>query len=176
VGNLLGEESLDVTEIDRPEDFETFFAREYVAVVGLAAVLSQSRDAEDIAQDAFLAVHRRWREVSTYDSPEAWVRRVVVNLCASWVRRRLREARAIARVSQRPTTPALLDADRHAFWAAVATLPRRQAQCVALFYLEDRSVRDIARILQLSESTVKVHLHNGRAALAERLTDRGDWR
>jgi RNA polymerase sigma-70 factor (ECF subfamily) len=176
--NWIGDSPALLPEPDAPETFEAFFAREYVAVVGLAVVLSGSREhAEDIAQDAFLAAHRRWPEISTFDRPEAWVRRVVANLSASWVRRKWREARALTRASQGRGVPTLVDAEQHAFWSTVASLPRRQAQCVALFYLEDRSVRDIATILELSESTVKVHLHNGRTALAEKLDERrGDSR
>jgi RNA polymerase sigma-70 factor (ECF subfamily) len=55
------------------------------------------------------------------------------------------------------------------FWAAVRTLPRRQAQSIALHYLEDRPITEIAEILECSPNTVKVHLHKGRAGLATRL-------
>lgn len=69
----------------------------------------------------------------------------------------------------RPEAAAELGEADEAFWMAVRTLPPRQAQCVALHYLEDRSVADIARVLECSENTVKVHLHRGRLALADRL-------
>jgi RNA polymerase sigma-70 factor (ECF subfamily) len=62
-----------------------------------------------------------------------------------------------------------LPADDERFWHEVRALPSRQAQCVALHYLEDRPVVEIAEILGCSSSTVKVHLHRGRLALAERL-------
>jgi RNA polymerase sigma-70 factor (ECF subfamily) len=55
------------------------------------------------------------------------------------------------------------------FWSAVRSLPKRQAQALALHYLEDRPVAEIAEILQCSPNTVKVHLHKGRAGLATRL-------
>ena len=45
-------------------------------------------------------------------------------------------------------------------------LPRRQAQVVALFYVDDRSVADIALVLECAEGTVKAHLHKARGALA----------
>ena len=48
-------------------------------------------------------------------------------------------------------------------------LPARQAQAVALHYLEDRSLAEIARILGCAEGTVKAHLHRGRRALADAL-------
>lgn len=55
------------------------------------------------------------------------------------------------------------------FWRAVRSLPTRQAQAIALHYLEDRSVADVAAILGCTESTAKVHLHKGRKNLAGRL-------
>jgi RNA polymerase sigma-70 factor (ECF subfamily) len=63
---------------------------------------------------------------------------------------------------------ALPDADE-AVWAAVRALPPRQAQVVALFYVDDRSVADIARILECAEGTVKAHLHAARQALSRAL-------
>ena len=52
------------------EDFEIFYRREYVGVVALAYALSGNRHAaEDLAQDGFLAAHRRWDEISRYDQP-----------------------------------------------------------------------------------------------------------
>ena len=57
------------------------------------------------------------------------------------------------------------------FWAAVRSLPRRQAQVVALFYLEDRAIADVAAILDMSPGTVKRHLHDGRRKLARRLQE-----
>ena len=49
------------------------------------------------------------------------------------------------------------------------SLPERQAQCVALHYLEDRSIDEIADILDCAPATVKVHLFRGRQTLADRL-------
>ena len=61
-----------------------------------------------------------------------------------------------------------------AFCEAVRQLPTRQAQCVALHYLEDRSVADVAALLDIAEATVRVHLHQGRAALAAALGEEND--
>ena len=51
------------------------------------------------------------------------------------------------------------DAD---FWRAVRSLPRRQAQAIALYYLEDLSVAEVARVLGTAEGTVRKHLFEGR--------------
>jgi RNA polymerase sigma-70 factor (ECF subfamily) len=151
-------------------EFEAFYRAEYRPVVGLAYALSGSRiAAEDIAQDAFLAAHKQWDRVAFYDRPEAWVRRVVANLSVSLFRTRMREASALARLkAPAHYLPELPSADA-AFWKALRSLPRRQAQSLALHYLEDRPVAEIAEILGCSDSTVKVHLHKGRIALARKL-------
>jgi RNA polymerase sigma-70 factor (sigma-E family) len=151
-------------------DFETFYRREYRSVVGLAYALSGSRiAAEDIAQDAFLAAHKEWDRVGFYDKPESWVRRVVSNLSVSVFRTKMREASAVARMKSRESYLPRLPAEDAHFWKAVRDLPRRQSQVIALHYLEDRSVDDIAEILGCAASTVKVHLHKGRDRLARKL-------
>lgn len=157
--------------------FEQFYRSEYRSVVGLAFALSGSRiAAEDLAQDAFVAAHRAWDRVGRYEKPEAWVRRVVSNLSVSMFRTKVREAKAVARFKPRADYLPHLPADDHHFWKEVRALPRRQAQAIALHYLEDRSVADIAEILGCAEGTVKVHLHKAREALSRRLDVRGEGR
>jgi RNA polymerase sigma-70 factor, ECF subfamily len=159
-----------------PEVFEDFYGREYPAVVGLAYALSGSRwGAEDLAQEAFMAAHRDWDRIGLYERPEAWVRRVVANLSVSAFRRRAAEAKALARIAfgREEPLPDLAVGDPE-FWSAIRALPRRQAQVVALYYLEDRSVAEIAEILDVTPGTVKRHLHDGRRALARRLGSEGE--
>ena len=153
------------------ESFEEFYATEYPAVVGLAYALSGNRwVAEDLAQEAFLAAHRDWSRIAAYEKPGSWVRRVVANLSVSAFRRRLAEAKAFGRLAFRQaSTVAELSAEDAEFWGAVRRLPRRQAQVLALHYLEDRPVADIADTLGIAMGTVKKHLHDGRRELARRL-------
>ena len=161
-----------------PERFEDFYRREYVSVVGLAYALSGSRSgAEDLAQEAFLAAHRNWERISGYERPGAWVRRVVANLSVSAFRRGIAEAKALARAAlgERTDVPNFGSADPD-FWSAVRSLPRRQAQVVALFYLEDRPISDVAEILDITAGTVKRHLFDARQTLSRRLRDEGGER
>jgi RNA polymerase sigma-70 factor, ECF subfamily len=159
-------------EVERPpERFEDFYEKEYSTVVGLAYALSGSRSgAEDLAQEAFLAAYNNWDRIAGYEQPGAWVRRVVANRSVSFFRRRRAEAKALARAArgQRIELPDLGWSDP-GFWNAVRSLPRRQSQVVALFYLEDLPIAHVADILDMSPGTVKRHLHNGRLALARRL-------
>ncbi|MEZ5176315.1 MAG: SigE family RNA polymerase sigma factor [Acidimicrobiia bacterium] len=159
------------------EPFDRFYAREFRSVVGLAYALSGSRSgAEDLAQEAFIAAHKQWAKIGAYDKPEAWVRRVVSNLSVSRFRRRASELKAMTRLAgfrSEHATIGELPAEAGHFWAQVRRLPKRQAQAVALHYLEDLPIADIADILDCSPSTVKVHLHKGRQTLAERLDVQG---
>jgi RNA polymerase sigma-70 factor (sigma-E family) len=162
-----------------PGRFEYFYLQEYPMVVALAYALSGSRTgAEDIAQEAFLRAYRDWDRVSSYEHQAAWVRRVAANLATSGLRRRLVEARALARLADRwePTVDPM-PAENAEFWAAVRALPARQAQAVALYYLEDLSIQQTATVLGCAEGTVKAHLAKARRALARRLqVDSGDER
>lgn len=145
-------------------------------MIGLAYALSGSRvAAEDLAQEAFLVAHKQWEKVGRYEKPEAWVRRVVANMSVSLFRRKVREARALSKMRGIDAYLPALPAEDEEFWRQVRALPKRQAQVIALHYLEDRSVLDIAEILECAEGTVKAHLHKGRARLAQRLgLDAGD--
>ncbi|MCU1458471.1 MAG: putative polymerase subfamily sigma factor [Actinomycetia bacterium] len=152
------------------EDFDVFFRKESRSVLGLALVLCGSREtAEDLTQDAFAAAHRNWAKVGGYDDPGAWVRRAVANRAVS-VRRRLGvEARALFRLSGRRPEDEILRPEDADLWRAVRELPRRQAQVIALVFLEDLDIREAASILGCSESTAKTHVRRARAALAVKL-------
>jgi RNA polymerase sigma-70 factor, ECF subfamily len=150
------------------EAFSAFYQGNYHAVVALAyALTGRPSVAEELAQDAFLVAHRNWARVSAYEVPGAFVRRVVSNMAVSFTRRLAAEARALSRLAARPPTWSTplepTDAD---FWRSVRSLPRRQSQVLALRYLEDLPDDEIGRILGCSAATVRVHLHNGRVALA----------
>jgi RNA polymerase sigma-70 factor (sigma-E family) len=150
--------------------FEQLYRHDYGRLVALAYGLSGSRSAaEELAQEAFLAAHRRWNEIGAYADPAAWLRRVVVNRSVSVARRRVAEALAVARLGARRELPDTLPEHDEAVWRAVRALPRRQAQVVALHYVDDRAVADIAAILGCAEGTVKAHLHQARQSLARTL-------
>ena len=156
-----------------PGSFESFMATEYPRVLAFARATTGSwSEAEDLAQEAFLVAYRRWDDVAGYERPDGFVRRVIANKQVSGVRRRVREAAALQRL--RPVdTVDTVDADvgDPAFWHAVRRLPVRQRQVVALHYLDDRSVADIATVLAIAEGTVKAHLHAARHALAAALEE-----
>lgn len=152
--------------------FDSFMSAEYPSVLAFArAVTGGWSEAEDVTQEGFLAAYQQWTEVGGYERPGAFVRRVVANKSVSRFRRRTREAAAIERLS--PPSAIESDVADPQFWAAVAALPVRQRHVVALYYLEDRSVAEVADILGRAEGTVKAHLAAARRNLAIRL-DVGD--
>lgn len=154
---------------DDNRDYDRFYRRELPAMVALAAAITGSTvAAEDLAQEALLRAYRNWDRVGTYDKPGAWLRRVTVNLALSTRKRMTAELRARLRLAG-PTALQPHPSDHDHVWSAVARLPGNQRAAVALHYLEDRSVADIAEILDCSPSTARVHLHRGRAALASLL-------
>ena len=120
--------------------------------------------AEDIAQESLYRMLRHWRTVSRYESPETWVRRVAIRIAVREVQRRA--ARPVKERLGQPTLPepGLPDLD---VARAVAALAPMQRAAVVLYYWEDRPVAEIARALEVSESTVKQHLYRARHRLAE---------
>lgn len=161
--------------------FEELYRCEWPGITALGWSLTGSwAIAEELAQDAFHDAYRRWAHVGALDRPGAWIRRAVANRAVSYRRETGAQRRGLARLISRSRVEADRQDDERsgresavsdrAFWAAVRSLPARQAQCVALHYLEDRPVAEIAEILEMKVATVKVHLHRGRLALARRLT------
>jgi RNA polymerase sigma-70 factor, ECF subfamily len=152
--------------------FDYFYRSEYPAVVALAfALCGRPTMAEDMAQEAFIVTHQRWAVVAGYDNPGAYVRRVAANLAVSQRRRLAAETRAKARLAVRAWTGAPdIEVPDPGFWRAVRSLPPRQAQVLALHYLEDKPAEEIGVILGCSASTVRVHMHRGRQALEQRLS------
>lgn len=144
--------------------FASWYRAQVRAVVGLAIALTGDPVAgEDLAQEAFARALREWDRIQ---DPDAWVRRVVANLAASRWRRRGRRRIALQRLAARQRPSELPDSADPSFWAAVRSLPSPQALAVSLFYVEDRSVAEIARLLDRPEGTVTSLLHRARQRLA----------
>jgi RNA polymerase sigma factor (sigma-70 family) len=173
-GGPLGGQITDPSFLRVAESFEEFYEREYPKMLKLAYALSGNRwAAEEIAQEGFLAAHRRWSKISSYESPGAWLRRVVSNLSVSFLRRRVVETKALVKyaVGRTDAIEHLPERDEEV-WRAVRSLPRRQAQAIALHYVLDLPLSEIASTLECAEGTVKAHLHAARVALANRLGER----
>jgi RNA polymerase sigma-70 factor (ECF subfamily) len=150
--------------------FDDFYRAEYTRMVALCSgILGRRAGADDLVQDAMVEAYRRWDRLSSYDLPSAWVRRVVVQRAAKAARKRHHELDAHQRVAALPAQQlpeGELDPELR---AALVALPVQQRTVMALHYLQDLSVADIAGELGIAEGTVKTHLSRGRLRLAERL-------
>jgi RNA polymerase sigma-70 factor (ECF subfamily) len=147
-------------------EFAGLFRTEYPILTRTLYFVVYDRElARDIAQEAFLQLFARWRRVSRYERPDAWVRRVAIRMAVRAVKRERARRRLEHGLDVAPPQGAIdIDVLR-----AVARLPAAQRAAIVLFYLEDRPVSDVAEILACSEVTAKVHLHRARKRLAELL-------
>ena len=152
--------------------FEDFFAANFNQLQAIAFALTGRRVlAEELAQEAMIAVYKRWGEVSKYDDPAGFARRVVSNKAVSTFRRLTAEARALNRVRSRAAPPAPeISATDAALWQAVRSLPRRQALAITLKYVADLDAAAIGIALGCAESTARVLLHRGRQRLSDVLS------
>lgn len=144
----------------------------YPRFVRLAFVLTSDHElAEEIVQDAFARVWRGWGKVRDPTAAVEYLRRTVVNLANSSLRRRY------LRMRTRLHAPSPAQADptaRVAMVDALRKLAPRQRACVVLRYLEDLSEEDTASALRVSVGTVKSQTHKALQRLRRELGE--EWR
>jgi RNA polymerase sigma factor (sigma-70 family) len=151
---------------DRGE-YEEVFRTAYSSVLRTAFLVLHDRGrAEEVTQDGFLRLYERWSQAVTYDHPVAWVRKVVVRDAIRRAERERRQRPTLVLVD-RGTSDQVPDVD---LLHAVAALPPRQRAAVALFYLDDRPVDEVADLMEISSSTVRQHLFQARERLSEVLS------
>lgn len=155
--------------------FDGFFRTQMPGLVALARALCGDAAAERVAQEAMLAARGRWDRVVELPSPERWVRRVCARTASSRARRLLVGAKAAVRLAGPESVLAPMQPRHEAFWADTRGLPRRQAQVVALSYVLDLGVGEVAAVLGFSEEEARRHLQLARQTLGEQVArDGGD--
>ncbi len=148
-------------------EFDWWFRATYSSVERTVfLVIGDWARAEEVAQDAYLKMFQRWSVVCRYERPDAWVRRVAIRMAIKQAKRDRRRTDLERLAVERDEHSSLPDPD---LAACVARLSPMQRAVVVLYYWEDNSVFDIARALEVSESTVKQHLFRARARLADAL-------
>ena len=151
--------------MDRDRGFDETFKNAYQPLVRSLTVAAGDREvAADCVQEAFCRAYARWRRISRYDDPVAWIRRVALNLLIDHERRRGRGARAVERLGPtevvwQPDPPAIDLAE------LFAQLPPQRRIAAALFYVDGLSVEEVAHSMKLSTGAVKYHLHEAREQL-----------
>ena len=168
----------EVTEVAVVEDIDALFRLHYSRLVrALTLVCGDREQAADAVQEAFVKAHVRWRRLSHYEDPVGWIRRVAVNSLRDHHRRSVRKSSAIERLGRsipeavEPAHLASPDSDAGVM-ELLAGLPKQQRLCLALFYVDDLSVAEVASTLGLSEGAVKFHLHQGRNTLRGQIEER----
>ena len=151
------------------------YVAHYRPLVRLATLLLHDQGAaEEIVQDAYVALHGRWPRLRDADKALGYLRISVLNRCRSALRHR-RVVRAYLAVT-RPAADApsaesgALELIRHqAVLAALRALPTRQREAVVLRYYADLSEAETAALMGVSRGAVKSHTFRGLAALKQTL-------
>lgn len=161
--------------VGKDADFAALFDRTYAPMCRLAYVIvGDAALAEEIVMESMLKTFKGWTRIRDMERIDAYVRRAVVNMCRSKIRRKVVEARVNQTIHHRDERKAPdWDPERHEtsrlVWAAVRELPERQRACVVLRYFEDLPEAQIAEALQCSVGTVKSQLSKARAKLESAL-------
>jgi RNA polymerase sigma-70 factor (sigma-E family) len=136
---------------------EELYVRNAPAALRLAYFLTGDRDlAEDLVQDAFVRLAGRFRHLRRPDAFDRYLRRTIVNLFNSYLRRLRLERSELALERSEERTHAIHDDPGRddALWCALRSLPQRQRTAVVLRFYEDLSERDIADLMRCSTGAV----------------------
>jgi len=143
-------------------------------LIRLAYVMLGDRpSAEDVVQEAFCSLYRRWDRLSEADSAIYYVRASVLNGCRSVLRHRAVRRRGLA--GQPPAASAeavvLGGQEREEVIRALVRLPHRQRETLVLRFYSDLSDEEIARVMGIRQSTVRSTAHRALEALGRALKE-----
>jgi RNA polymerase sigma-70 factor (sigma-E family) len=154
---------------------EDMYAAHYRRLVRLSVLLVRDVEtAEEVVQDAFVAMHGRWRALREPDKALGYLRQVVVNRSRSVLRHRgVESSYTPPRVADGPGAEedVLVTERRGVVLDALRALPERQREVLALRYYLDLSETEIAAALGISRGAVKSHASRGVAALRAVMED-----
>ena len=160
-------------------DYEQIFQQYRRLIISAAyRVTGSNHDAEDVLQTVFIRLLRRWEEIDLSSNPGAYLRRAAVNASLDLLRARTRAASVplddtsfeIEETSEASPAQHHLDAEMRArLRQAIATLSDKSAQVFTLRYLEEMDNKEIAGLLDMSQTAVAVTLHRARHKLREEL-------
>lgn len=134
-------------------------------------VCKNAADADDVVQETFLQYHVTKKEFDSEQHIRAWLIRVAVNKAKNVNRSFWRQNKVP--LEEYMETLVFETPKEETLFETVMKLPQKYRIVIHLYYYEEYSVREIAGILKLSESNVKVRLTRGRKLLREALKE--DW-
>jgi RNA polymerase sigma-70 factor (ECF subfamily) len=156
------------------DDLESLFRAHHGRLVrALTVACGDEQRAADAVQHAFVKAHLRWRNIMHYEDPVGWIRRVAINRLRDEHRSDVRKRRVVERLAAQPES-VMAEPSHDDVASLLADLPRQQRLSLALFYIEDLSVNEVAAALDISPGAVKFHLHAGRNALRGTVDRSGD--
>lgn len=157
------------------------FVEEYKEMVFICCRTLGLKDdqTEDAASETFLAAYKGLSRYRGQAQLGTWLWRIAYNQAVNYLRKNPRENllllepdEQIADTHDRPPHTELENTEQaQLIWQAVEKLPRLWAVATILFYREDKNIKEIAKIMRVSQNTVKTYLFRGRKKLKEMLAD-----
>jgi RNA polymerase sigma-70 factor (sigma-E family) len=140
-----------------------------VGLIRLAVVMLGDRaSAEDVVQEAFCGLYRRWSHLSDPAKSLCYVRSAVLNGCRTAIRKRARRIDAVLEPAAASAEADVIIGEEHrAVVSALRELPPRQREALVLRFFGDLQEPEIARAMGISRGTVKSTISRGLAALAD---------
>lgn len=150
-------------------EFESFFDREKARLFQALCVVTRNRfEAEELTQEAFIAVYERWDRVGAMDDPTGYLFRTAMNTFRSWRRRSALAAKRAVRLMPRDDSIVHIE-EQDMMARALASLTERQRAAVVLIDLMGYSSEEVGRMLGVDASTVRSHIKRAHAELKTRM-------
>ena len=135
-------------------------------------ICKNQMDAEDVVQESFVQYYTSKKEFEDRQHIRAWLIRIVINKAKNVTHTFWRRNKCT--LEDYMETLSFEDPSYKDLFEEVMHLPEKYRIVIHLFYYEDYSIREMAAILHLSESNVKVRLSRGRSLLKEKLKEAWD--
>lgn len=137
-------------------------------------ILGDRQAAEDVVQEAFIGLFRRWDRLSNVEGAEYYVRVSVLNGCRSALRRRSAVSSQVLYDLPAPSAEVAVlgNEERAELIRAIDQLPRRQRETIVLRYYLDLPDNEIATLMGISPSTVRSTVHRALESVGRKLQER----
>jgi len=143
------------------------------------AILRHEEDARDMCQDAYHRAFLCLSEFSSENRLDAWLKRIVVNRCRDWLRKKAVRAAAAEELTRMPEgdpAPQTIVSGRESrdkILRALDRLPLEFREVLVPHLLEDLSYADLAELLEVSVNAVRIRVHRGLLRLRELVGEEG---
>jgi RNA polymerase sigma-70 factor, ECF subfamily len=139
------------------------------------AHVDSADDADDIAQDVLVKAHRMLGDFAFESRFTTWLYAITRRAAADWYRKRSRRARlsagrlTLVEAVEAPVSATDQQRLTERVLAEFRRLPNRQREVFDLADLQGKMLNEIAELLEMNPTTVRVHLHRARASIRTRI-------